>query len=164
VYLCVNRIFEILSIRRRGYFFSLRGQPLSGRLSTVLVSRNLFQQLINTTLCPAFLKKFVYQPLCCVPLKIQTFYRNLVLVAECHVGCWQTLQWRLVWRIFGATNSSQKKQVKEQWHGHFICTQYGERLAILNIENIKICRWITLQAIKMQFVCVFFQSAENLNF
>jgi len=30
-------------------------------------------------LCPAFLRKFVGQPLCYVPLQIQTFYRNLVL-------------------------------------------------------------------------------------
>ena len=47
----------------------------------------LFQQLINTTLCPDFLRKLVCQPLCCVPLQIQTFYQNLVLVAEYHVGC-----------------------------------------------------------------------------
>jgi len=37
----------------------------------------LFEQLINTTLCPAFLMKFVCQPLCCVPLQIHTFYQNL---------------------------------------------------------------------------------------
>ena len=43
----------------------------------------LFEQLINATLCPAFLGKFVCQPLCCtgVPLQIQTFYQNLVLLA-----------------------------------------------------------------------------------
>jgi len=35
----------------------------------------LFEQLINTALCPAFLRKFVFQPLCCVPLKIQTFIK-----------------------------------------------------------------------------------------
>ena len=29
--------------------------------------------------------------------------------------------------------------VKQQWHKNFICNWYGERLAILNIENIKIC-------------------------
>ena len=33
-----------------------------------------FQQLINITLCPAFLRKFLCQPLCCVPLQIQTFF------------------------------------------------------------------------------------------
>jgi len=41
----------------------------------------LLEQLINTRLCPAFLRKFVCQPLCCVPLQIQIFYQNLVLVA-----------------------------------------------------------------------------------
>jgi len=44
--------------------------------------RQIFQQLINTMLCPAFLGKFVCQPLSCVPLQIQTFYQNIVLVAE----------------------------------------------------------------------------------
>ena len=34
-------------------------------------------------------------------------YQNLVLVAEWHVDCWQTLQWRLLWRISGATDWSQ---------------------------------------------------------
>ena len=47
----------------------------------------LFQQLIKTTLCPAFLKKVVCQPFHCVPLQIQTFYQNLVLIAEYHVDC-----------------------------------------------------------------------------
>ena len=61
-----------------------------------------------------------------------------------------------------------------QWQGqdfdnNFICNQYGERLAILNTENIKIWGWITkLEVIKMQFVSIFFHtcwiSAENLNF
>jgi len=32
---------------------------------------------------------------------------------------------------------------------NFIYSQYGERLAILNTENIRICGWITkLEAIK----------------
>jgi len=59
------------------------GLPLSGRLSTVPVS----QQLINTMLSPAFLRKFVCQPLCCVPLQIQTFDQTHVLIAEYHVDC-----------------------------------------------------------------------------
>ena len=46
-----------------------------------------FKQLINTMLCPAFLMKFVCQPLCCVPLQLQTSYQNLVLVTEYHVDC-----------------------------------------------------------------------------
>jgi len=36
----------------------------------------LFQQLINSMLCPAFLRKFVCQPLCCVPLKNKLFYQR----------------------------------------------------------------------------------------
>ena len=40
---------------------------------------------------------------------------------------------------------------------NFICNQYGEQLAVLNTVNIKICGWITkLEAINMQFVCIFF--------
>ena len=31
--------------------------------------------------------KFVCQPLCCVPLQIQSSYQNLVLVTEYHVDC-----------------------------------------------------------------------------
>jgi len=36
------------------------------------------------------------------------FYQNLVIVTEYHVDCWQALHWRLLWRIFCATNWSQK--------------------------------------------------------
>jgi len=100
----------------------------------------VFQQLINTSLCPAFRRKFVCQPLCCVPLQIQTFYKNLVLIAEYHVHCWQILQCRLLWWISGATNWSQKLiRKKNSEIENFICNQYGERLAILNTENITIC-------------------------
>jgi len=48
---------------------------------------------------------------------------------------------------------------------NFICNQYGERFAILNTENIKVCGWITkLEAIKMQFVCVFFRICRRFDF
>ena len=60
------------------------------------------------------------------------FNQNLVLVAEYHVDCWQTLQWRLLWRISRGTDWSQSKQVKEHSDTeNFICNQYGEKLAIL---------------------------------
>jgi len=39
---------------------------------------------------------------------IMCFYQNFVLVAEYHIDCWQTLQWRLQLRISGATNCWQK--------------------------------------------------------
>ena len=61
------------------------------------------------------------------------FYHNLVLVAECRVDCWQTLQCHLLWRISRATDLSQSKQVKEHSDTeNFICNQYGEKLAILD--------------------------------
>ena len=42
---------------------------------------------------------------------------------------------------------------------NFICNRYGERSAILNVENIEIRGWITkLEAIIMQyFVSIFFR-------
>ena len=76
-------------------FFSLRDLPLPGRLSSVPVSHNFF----NNLLAPRFvrlLRTFVCQLLCCVPLHIQTFYQNIVLFAKYHVDCSQTLQWRLL--------------------------------------------------------------------
>ena len=49
---------------------------------------------------------------------------------------------------------------------NIICNQYGERLAILNAENIKICgRMTKLKAIKKRNLFAFSTtSAENLNF
>ena len=38
-----------------------------------------FKQLINIALCPAFLRKYVCQPLWCVRLQIQTFVKILSL-------------------------------------------------------------------------------------
>jgi len=67
------------------------------------------------------------------------FYKNLVLVAECHVDSWQTLQWRLLWRISTVTDWSQSKQVKEHSDTeNFICNQYGENryLRHLKYQNL----------------------------
>jgi len=83
--LSVNRIFEILSIRRHSYFlFTARSAATWPPVNCACVPQ-LFQQLISTTLYPAFVRKFVCQSLCCVPLQIQTFYQNLVLIVEYHV-------------------------------------------------------------------------------
>jgi len=46
----------------------------------------LCQQLINTTLCLAFLRK-LSTSLLCTPSNTNFFYQNLVLVAEYHVDC-----------------------------------------------------------------------------
>ena len=51
----------------------------------------------------------------------------------------------------------KSKQVKNSDMENFICNQYGEKLAILNTENIKICGSITKrEATKMQLVCILF--------
>ena len=40
---------------------------------------------------------------------------------------------------------------------NFICNQYGEKLALLNTENIKICGSVTKPEVtRMQLVCIFF--------
>jgi len=70
---------------RRSLAFSLvrllRGLPLPGRLSTVPVSRNF----LNSLLTPRFVHVCSGNSsvnLCCVPLKIQTFYQNLSLITN----------------------------------------------------------------------------------
>jgi len=83
---------KILSRRRHSYFlFTARPAVALPPVNCACVPQ-LFQQLISTVLCPAFLKTFLCQSLCCVPLQIQTFYQNPVQVAEYHVNCLQTLQ------------------------------------------------------------------------
>ena len=55
------------------------------------------------------------------------------------------------------------KRRGQDFDNTFIWYQYEERLAILNIENIKICGWTTkLKVIKMQYVCISAMSAEYL--
>jgi len=62
----------------------------------------------------------------------------------------------------------KNKQTKGQQHGKFYLQSVSVH-AILNVENLKTCKRITkLEAIEMQFVCIFFHiywiSAANLNF
>jgi len=45
----------------------LRGLPLPGHLTTVPVSRNFFVCLLTPNVEQLFLRKFVCQPLCCIP-------------------------------------------------------------------------------------------------
>ena len=78
--------------RRILAFSSVRHCAVCHCLLTVAVSAT-FEQLIkfNTMLCPAFLRKFVCQPLRCVPLQIQTFFikilsssLNIILIVDKH--------------------------------------------------------------------------------
>ena len=60
-------------------------------------------------------------------------------------------------------NEHGMKRHGQDFDKTFIWNQYEERLTILNTENIKIRGWTTkLEAIKMQFVCIFAMSAEYL--
>ena len=60
-------------------------------------------------------------------------------------------------------NQHGMKRREQNFDKTFIWNQYDERLAILNTENTKICRWATkLEAIKMQCVCISAMSAEYL--
>ena len=85
----LREYLKYLSRRRHSYFLQCwhaRSTAAWPPVNCACVPQ-LFQQLINTTLCPAFLMKFICQPLCCVPIQIQAFYQNLVLVAEYHIDC-----------------------------------------------------------------------------
>ena len=113
----------------------------------------LFEQLINTTLCPAFLRKFVCQPLCCVPLQKAS---NTNVFYQCCprrlISCWLLTNTAVAsvvtnfrCRKLIAKVNKQKNSAME----NLIFNQYGERFAILKTENIKMCGWITkLEATK----------------
>jgi len=77
VYLCVNRIFEI---QRHGYFlFTAWSAAAWPRVNCACVPQ-LFRQLINTTLCPAFFRKnhlSVSTSLLCTPFKYKLFIKIL---------------------------------------------------------------------------------------
>ena len=89
----------------------------------------LFRQIINTMLCPAFFRKFVCQPLCCVPclrrwipccLLTNTAMTSAVTNFWCH-------------KLITIVNKWKDSDMK-----NFICNWYGERPHILDTENIKI--------------------------
>ena len=65
------------------------------------------------------------------------FYQQLVFVAEYHVDTHCSDVCCGEFRVPQIDRKS--KQVKEQYREKFICNQYGEKLAMLNTENIKSC-------------------------
>jgi len=65
----VNRIFEILSIRSSFHCAVCRCLAACQLCLCFATS----QQLISTMLCSAFVRTFLCQPICCIPLQIQTF-------------------------------------------------------------------------------------------
>jgi len=68
-------------------FFSLRGLPLPGRLSTVPVSRNFFNSLLTPLFVQLLSGNSFVNLFAMYPFKYKLFNQNLVLVAEYHVDC-----------------------------------------------------------------------------
>jgi len=67
-------------------FFSLRGLPLPGRLSTVPVSRSFFNRLLTPRFVQLFSGNLSVKLSAVYPFK-HRLYPNLVLVAEYHIDC-----------------------------------------------------------------------------
>ena len=138
---------------------------ISGRMLTVPVSRNFF----NSLLTPCFVQLFSGNS----SVNLFAVYPfRLVLITEHHVDCWQTLQLRLLWRIFGATNWSQKYITKRMvtWKilsaisvGKDSLFKHRKYPNLWMNNKVRTLKWL-----KMQFVCIYFHvwwiSAENLNF
>jgi len=69
-----GRLWELLK-KKLSVFFSVgiaRSATAWPAVNCACVQQ-LLEQLINTMLCPAFLRKFACQPIRCVPLQMQTF-------------------------------------------------------------------------------------------
>ena len=158
VHLCINRLFEILNIRRHGYFLFIGRSVASWPPVNCPVSRIFF--FFNSLLTPHFDQFFsgnssvnlfaVYPFKYKLFIKILSSLLNTMLIVDKHcsdVCCDE----------FSVPQTDRKsKQVKEQWHGQFICNQYGESLAIVNTKNIKICAWITKLEAIANVICLRF--------
>jgi len=153
-------MFEILSVRRHSNFlFTVRSAAAWPPVPQPC------QQLISTMLCPAFLRTFLCQPLWCLSFRIQTFYQNLVLVAEYHVDLLTNTAVTSAVTSFRCHNIDRKsKQVKDQRHGKFYLQSVWEKTRYfkhLKYQNL----WTNnKEAIKMQFVCVFFHICGKFEF
>jgi len=119
----------------------------------------LFQQLINTMLCPAFRRKLICQPLCYAPFRIQICLSkscprrwipcSLLTNAAMTSALPNSRYHKLIAKVNKWKNSDME---------NFICNQYGKRIAILNTKNTKMCGWTTkLETIK-NAICMCFLS------
>ena len=127
-----------------------------------------FYQLINATLCPAFLRKFVCQPVCCVPLQIQTFFIKilslllntmLIIDKRCSDICGDEFSMPQIHR--------KSKYPKEQWHKNLFAVYMGKDIQFLSTENIKICGRTTkleANALYLHILPYWLNICRNLNF
>ena len=96
-------------------------------------------------------------------LQINFFNSLLFYLFSFAINFWH---WKFVTADVTAVSVNNQHGMKrrgQDFDKSFIWNLYEERLAILNTENIKICGWTTtLEAIKLQYVCIFAMSAAYL--
>ena len=123
----------------------------------------LFQQLINTMLCPAFLRKFVCQALCCVPFQIQTFYikilsslLNSMLIVDKHCSDICAVTNFRCHKLIAKVNNQRNSDME-----NFICNQYGEGYSIFKHRKYQNL-WTKnkVEANRMQYACIFFHIGQ----
>jgi len=134
---------------------------LPGRLSTVPVSRNFFNSLLITCFVQLFKENSSVNLFAVSPSNTNFLSKSCPrhLIPQTHAVTFAVVNFRCH-KLISKVNKSNNSDME-----NFICNQFGERFVILNTENIKICGWITkLQAIEMQFVCVFFHLCRKFDF
>ena len=120
MYLCVNRISEILSIRRHCHFLFTAQSAAPDRLSTVPVSHNFF----NSLLVPLFVQLFsghlsvnlfaVYAfkyKLFLIKILFSSLNTMMIVDKHCSDVCYDEFSIPQIDR--------ESKRVKDQWHAKF---------------------------------------------
>jgi len=117
---------------------ALRGLLLPGRLSTVPESRNF----LNSLLTPRFVQfsqKIRLSTFAVHPLKYKLFIK---ILSSSVIPCSLLTNTAVTSAVTNLRCHELIAKVNKQKNSNmenFICNQYGERFAILNTENIKIC-------------------------
>jgi len=100
----------------------------------------LFQQLINTMLCPCFFSgnssvnlfaMYLFKYKLFIKIVFSSLNTMLLVDKQCNDTCCDEF---LVPQIDRIVNKKKNSDIE-----NFICSRYGERLHILNTKNIKIC-------------------------
>jgi len=153
---------------RRGLAFSsvraLRSLPLPGHMSTVPVSRNFYNSLLTPCFVRLFSENSSINLYAVYPFKYKLFlskscprrWMSCSLLTNTAVMSAVTNFW--CHKLIAKVNKWKDTDME-----NFICSQYGERLNMLNTKNIKICGWITkLQAIKIQYCLCFLPHLQKI--
>jgi len=156
---CVNRLFEILSIQRHSYFLFTARSAAPWPPVNCAVSRNFF----NSLLTPCFVQLFSGNSssvnlFAVYPFKYKLYFK---ILSSSLIPCWLLTNTAVVSAV---TNFRYHKLIvkvnKEKYSDmeNFIWNQHGKRLTIWNTENIKICGEITKRRVKnaICFLCLQF--------